>query len=113
MSGGVDRWNDWSTTDTRGPCALNYHVPTQTEWNTVKTTLGGNRNTFVSTLKLPMAGNRSSSFGSLFAQGSDGCYWSSSPYGAVGYNLGFGSAAVNPAISNNRPTGFSVRCLKN
>ncbi len=113
MSGGVDRWSDWSTTDTRGPCALNYHVPTQSEWTTANTTLGGNRNTFVSTLKLPMAGGRSLPGGSLGAQGSGGYYWSSSPNGASGYSLYFDSTAVTPASSGNRSHGFSVRCLKN
>ncbi len=111
-SGGVNRWYDWSTTDNRGPCAPNYHVPTRHEWNAAYTTFGSNRNTFVSTLKLPMAGSRSTSGGSLFSQGSNSYYWSSSPFGAFSFSLYFDSSAVGVG-TGVRPVGFSVRCLKN
>ncbi|EKD30231.1 MAG: hypothetical protein ACD_78C00115G0015 [uncultured bacterium (gcode 4)] len=117
-SGGANRWYDWggtATPDTRGPCALNYHVPTQSEWNTAYTTLGSHRNTFISTLKLPTAGYRAASNGALTSQGSYGGYWSSSSYTVYGYNLSSTSTSVVPMNFNNvtRATGFSVRCLKN
>ncbi|MDP2103350.1 MAG: InlB B-repeat-containing protein, partial [Candidatus Gracilibacteria bacterium] len=112
-SGGVDRWNDWSTTDTRGPCAPNYHVPTQTEWNIVYTTLGSTRNTLASTLKLPMAGSRYYTDGSLVVQSFYASYWSSSPDTTNAYYLDFTTTAAYLDFSYGRARSFSVRCLKN
>jgi len=67
---------------------------------------------FNSALKLPLAGNRNRANGSLNNRGSNGNYWSSSPTGSNAYNLNFNSGGVNPANTNNRANGFSVRCVK-
>jgi hypothetical protein len=61
---------------------------------------------------IPLAGNRNHSSGSLNNQGGNGNYWSSSPSGTNAFNLNFNSTGVNPANTNNRANGFSVRCLK-
>ena len=51
--------------------------------------------------------------GGLSSRGSGGGYWSSTPnsnyYNA--YNLNFGSTNVNPQGSNNKPYGFTIRCV--
>ena len=61
---------------------------------------------------IPLAGYRNRANGSLKHQGSNGNYWSSSPFGTNAYNLNFNSGGVNPANNNNRAYGFSVRCVK-
>ena len=60
----------------------------------------------------PVSGNRNSASGVLTNRGSNGNYWSSSVNGTNAYNLNFNSSDVNPANSNNRANGFSVRCVK-
>ncbi len=96
------------------PCPAGWHVPTSAEWVTVagyfspQTSVGA----FNSTLKLPLAGNRTRASASLYNRGSLGHYWSGSPSGTNAAYLYFYSSAVNPANSNNRATGFSVRCVK-
>jgi uncharacterized protein (TIGR02145 family) len=104
------------------PCPTGYRLPTSTEldaegnsggtgfWGT-----GSAQNNatgaFNSLLKLPMAGSRSSSNGSLRNVDSNGNYWSSTVSGANARNLNFVSGSAN-MITNNRANGFSVRCLK-
>ena len=48
--------------------------------------------------------------GSLSYDGTNGCYWSASPYNANGgYRLYFNSGYVSPQSNSNRAYGFSVR----
>lgn len=61
---------------------------------------------------IPLAGNRNRVDASLDNQGSNGNYWSSSPSDTNASNLNFNSGGVNPANTNNRANGFSVRCVK-
>ena len=61
---------------------------------------------------IPLAGNRNRASASLNNRGSNGNYWSGSPSGTNAANLNFNSSAVNPANTNNRANGFSVRCVK-
>jgi hypothetical protein len=87
------------------------------EWQTLVTAEGITNGTsddkaFASTLKLPLAGYRSRSDGSLSSQGSGGYYWSSSVTGINGYHLRFNSTSVDPAYTNSRAYGFTVRCVK-
>ena len=60
----------------------------------------------------PAGGNRNNGDGSLNNQGGNGNYWSSSPSGTNASNLNFNGSTVNPANTNNRANGFSVRCLQ-
>ena len=59
----------------------------------------------------PKAGYRDPSHGSLYTQGSNGYYWSSTVSGSNAFNLFFYSGGVDPAYANNRAGGFSVRTV--
>jgi len=62
---------------------------------------------------LPAVGNRNNSDGALNDQGSNGRYWSGTQVDASnGYNLNFDSSTSNPANSNNKANGRSVRCVQ-
>ena len=110
----------------QGPCPAGYHVPTNTEWDTVDAaalgsgngTNGGNTTgwdnnveTYESALKLPSAGYRSRTNGLLNNQGTYGYYWSSTVSGTNARLYFYSTAAY--ATYFNRAYGFSVRCLKN
>lgn len=59
----------------------------------------------------PAAGNRNGT--SLNNRGTNGNYWSASLNSQTnGYNLNFNSTSVNPANTNNRFNGFSVRAVQ-
>ena len=63
-------------------------------------------------LNFTCAGAVYSSSGSLYFQGSVGVYWSSTVSDTYpAYYLFFNSSGVDPARSNNRPSGYSVRCV--
>ena len=66
-------------------------------------------------LRLPAAGYRNNDSGQLNNVGSNGNYWSSSPYSSSSNNAGnlnFNSSSVNPLNNNNRANGRSVRCVQ-
>lgn len=77
---------------------------------------GGNHDSdHKGSLFLPAAGLRGYSSGELANTSSNGYYWSSSPYyggnSSAGY-LYFDSGYVYPLSSNNRASGFGVRCVR-
>ncbi|WP_066042397.1 fibrobacter succinogenes major paralogous domain-containing protein [Bathymodiolus septemdierum thioautotrophic gill symbiont] len=62
-------------------------------------------------LKLPVAGNRNRSNGTLNNVGTNANLWSRSANGSNARNLNINSGNAN-FNSNNRANGFSVRCIK-
>jgi hypothetical protein len=96
------------------PCPSGYRIPTETELDTERLSWSSNNNSagaFASPLKLPLAGYRASSDGSLNDVGTLGLYWSSTVSSTNSLGLGFDSsyATMSPG---NRASGISVRCLK-
>ena len=98
---------------TNNPCPSGYRLPTEAELNAERLSWSSNNSVgaFGSTLKLPVAGFRGDSNGSLYTVGSDGFYWSSTVTGTNARSLFFGSSSAG-MISNGRAYGNSVRCLK-
>ncbi len=111
----------WGITNTnearKWPCNINYHIPTNLErgdintvgwwWYTLWTWLSN-------TLKMPYAGNRNRSNGSIewlwF-----GLYWSSSASSNdSSFYFGFVPNSINASSGwYNRARGFPIRCIKN
>jgi uncharacterized protein (TIGR02145 family) len=131
-------YNWYAVTDSRGLCPTGWHVPSDGEWTTLITFLGGESvagGAMKSTATQPTPGGwnapntgatNSSGFtglpggyrdsgGGFFFLGDGGSWWSSSGAGSGNaWHRGLGSnVAVAGRGSNPRRDGGSVRCLKN
>lgn len=95
------------------PCPSGYRLPTEAEWEAERTSWGSNNSggAFDSPLKLPLAGFRNLSNGSLHSLGTHGYYWSSTADGTNSRSLYFYSSNASLG-SSRRAYGNSVRCLK-
>ena len=95
------------------PCPSGYRIPTETENNSERLSWSQNTSAgaFSSPLKLPMAGSRGYSNGSLNNVGTLGLYWSSTVSGTNSRSLYFNSSDAN-MLDYYRALGLSVRCLK-
>ncbi len=107
------------------PCPVGWRVPdggSNGVWNkagfkntTYDSTNGGMSFSISSpsTTWYPASGYRSYSGGSLYGVGSDGYYWSASPYSSHAFDLSFNNyGGVYPSSGNGRASGYSVRCLQ-
>ena len=98
------------------PCPSGYRLPTDPESEAERASWSANTSVgaFASPLKLPVAGYRNYSDGSLSNVGSGGSYWSSTVISisvtAPRFLLFNSSIAV--LYTSNRVSGRSVRCLK-
>jgi uncharacterized protein (TIGR02145 family) len=95
------------------PCPGGYRLPTEAELEAERLSWSSNnaQGAFASALKLPVAGVRTNSSGSLNSVGFDGFYWSSTVAGVDSRSLSFYSSNANMYF-DIRAYGVSVRCLK-
>jgi uncharacterized protein (TIGR02145 family) len=117
-------WTNFSEEDTlwqsglNDPCPKGFRIPTEAEWqdeintwtNTNKAQAAMN-----SELKLPLAGYRLHTDGTLGHVGEHGDYWSSTVSDNYAGFLYFGTLNGSSSTSmynNNRALAFSVRCIQ-
>lgn len=95
------------------PCPDGYRIPGEGEWQAERHRWRSNNadGAFASPLKLPVAGRRNLSNGSLVNVGSSGFYWSGTVSDTFSQRLIFNSSNAYMS-SNDRAGGYSVRCLK-
>jgi uncharacterized protein (TIGR02145 family) len=129
-------YNHYAVMDTRGLCPTGWHVPTDGEWTTLETFLGGISvagGALKSTATQPTPGGWASpnvgatnssgfsagpggrrvNYGAFFYVGSNGSWWSSSLSGTNAWlrDLSYGDGDIYRG-NDFRTVGFSVRCLR-
>jgi hypothetical protein len=104
--------NDLWQAGLNDPCPTGYRIPTEIELQIEITAFSTNdADGAFSALKLPLAGNRDRSNGTLSNEGSNGLYWSSTVSSTNARNLYlFGHNAG--MYDGSRASGLSVRCIK-
>jgi hypothetical protein len=111
-SNGSLRSANWSKTDGTSICPVGYRVPTITELSAetlnASTAVANGADAFNNFLKLPSAGFRDSSDGSVLYLGFRGFVWASSVTGSLFFDS---NTAV--VYTTAHAIGSAVRCLKN
>ena len=106
--------NLWTgTAAENNPCPSGFRIPTNAELNQERASWTANTSVGAinSPLKLPLAGYRNLSNGTLNLVGSNGYYWSSTVSSPNARGLYFSSSNAYMGTSN-RAAGLSVRCIK-
>jgi uncharacterized protein (TIGR02145 family) len=95
------------------PCPCGYRLPTEAELVDERLSWSSNdaQGAFSSPLKLPMAGFRVYTDGSLNNVGTDGFYWSSTINGIYSRMLSLNNSFA-AMYGNSKANGYSVRCIK-
>jgi hypothetical protein len=95
------------------PCPSGYRLPTNAELDAERSSWNQNNSAgaFASPLKLPVAGSRYGTSGSLVDVGAYGNYCCSTVNGTYSFNLTFNSSNAN-MLNSNRADGCPLRCLK-
>jgi uncharacterized protein (TIGR02145 family) len=114
-----DTWSSTAATATNGksPCAAlgaGWRVPTAADWANVKNyeDLEGVMAAYMSNLKLPGAGYRSSDGGFVFV-GGESYYWSSSASNSYATGLFISDNTYAATLhATDRGQGYSCRCVK-
>jgi hypothetical protein len=110
-------WTDFAGEDNlwqsglNDPCPTGYRIPTEIELQTELDAFSPNAAGAFSALKLPLAGYRNHSGGTLNLVGSNGYYCSSTVSSTYARYLYLNSSNVN-MNDVNRAYGLSVRCIK-
>jgi len=130
--GGLYQWDEAmqyvTTSGAKGICPPGWHIPTLTEFDTLKAAVnnngnalkaigqggGGGAGTNTSGFSALLAGYRNYTGGNFSALGSHGRFWSSTESNASNaYDLLLLSTESNIYLhSNYKDYGFSVRCIK-
>ena len=125
LYGGLYQWDELmaytNTPGTQGLCPPGWHVPTQTEWNTLFTfyqqqALAGKplQDTIIMGFRAKESGVIYSNFSWSF-KGFATIFWTSTPSGTI-KAMSHGMNLINFSVSDypaNRSNAFAVRCLMN
>ena len=118
---GLDRIGSWSSTSngdaSQYVCPAGFRVPTMAEF--VAEFSGNSDDVMTSFLKLPYAGYRDRTNGSIFTTGVGGTFWTttintnrSSYTQAIAFSDGVIAEPSDTQAEETRASGFSVRCIK-
>jgi uncharacterized protein (TIGR02145 family) len=130
--GGIYQWNEAmqfsKTAGAQGICPAGWHIPTQTEFQTLSTTVSNNSNALKAAGQGTGAGagTNTSGFSALFAgylnnggyfqyQGIYTSFWSATEAPGVGFAYSLSLYHLNSTIflnDHNENYGYSVRCVK-
>ncbi len=117
--GGLYLWDEamnWST-DPSGICPLGWHIPSDTEWNTLINFIGTNPGTKlmdggISGFNAKITG---SWFASFWGAKTETYFWTSTPTSisnAISRSLQIGSTSVG-LNDDDKQNGYCIRCMKN
>jgi len=103
-----------SSSSINNVCPIGYRLPTSLEWKEEigKWSSSNSAGALNSILKLPMAGLRDFTNGTINNTSTSGYYWSATINGIQAMNIDFTTGAVHTSASSNRANGYSVRCIK-